>query len=266
MSDMSDTAEYWQDIRAHHARRGHPLRSKIKKVKGKNMAKKQEVKKAEVKPQSVFTVSEISPKGIKAIFGGVRLNWVFLATPKPDKPDEKTGLVLKAQYRTQAILGNGEKEFIAGLRKACEQYMQSASIAWGGEVRTKILKHMFTIDVDKGFFKSTEHGYAINTHSAVMREAETDPFVAKYPPKLILENGEAPATVAEAEKAFYSGMYADLAVWIQAYDKGGGRGLSVYLNGVRKLADGEQIAGSVNPFEGTTPTTLPAPLKAKALL
>ena len=44
------------------------------------MAKKNEVKKAaEVKANSVFTVTEITPKGIKAIMGGVRLNWPFLA-------------------------------------------------------------------------------------------------------------------------------------------------------------------------------------------
>lgn len=235
------------------------------------MAKKNEVKKAaEVKPQSVFTVSDISAKGIKAMFGGVRLNWVFLAQPKPDKPDEKTGLVLKAQYRTQALIGNGAKEFNTGLRKACEQYMQMAAIPWGGELRKQILSAMFTFNGPKAFFKSEEidgvEYIAINTKSNVFRDAETDPFVAKRPPVLLLENGERPESVAAAEKAFYSGIYADLIVWIQAYDKGGGRGLSVYLNGVRKLADGEPIAGAIDPFAGTTPTALPAPLKAKALL
>lgn len=235
------------------------------------MAKKNEVKKAaEVKPNSVFTVSEISAKGIKAMFGGVRLNWVFLAQPKPAAPDKKTGKVLKAQYRTQALLGNGQKEFVAGLKKACEQYMQAASIGWGGDIREKVLKHMFTLDVDKSFFKTVdvngEDWLGINAHSTIVRESENDPFVAKFPPKLLLENGEQPATVADAEKAFKSGDYADVMVWIQAYEMEGGRGLSVYLNGVRKLADGEPIAGMSDPFAGTTPTALPAPLKAKALL
>lgn len=226
------------------------------------MAKKNEVKKAEaVKPNSTFTASEISAKGIKAIFGGVRLNWPFLATPKQDNKDP-----LKAQYRLQAILGNGEKEFIANLKKACEQYMEMAAVGWGGPIREKVLKQMFTLDVDKSFFKSSEFGLTINAHSTVKRELANEPFAAKYPPRLILENGEQPATVADAEKAFYSGMYADVAVWIQAYEVDGGRGLSVYLNGVRKLADGEPIAGSIDPFAGTTPTALPAPLKAKALL
>lgn len=225
------------------------------------MAKKQEVKKAEVKPTSVFTASEISAKGIKAIFGGVRLNWVFVATPKVDAKDP-----LKAQYRLQAILGNGEKEFVAGLKKACEQYAQIAAVAWGGDIRTKVLKQQFTVDQDKGFFKTTEFGYAINAHSTVKRDSAAEPFAAKYPPRLILENGEQPASLAEAEKAFASGIYADVAVWIQAYEVDGGRGLSVYLNGVRKLADGEPIAGSIDPFAGTAPTALPAPLKQKALL
>lgn len=235
------------------------------------MAKKNEVKKAEaVKPNSTFTASEISAKGIKAMFGGVRLNWTFLAQPKPDKPDEKTGLVLKAQYRTAALIGNGAKEFNQGLRRACEQYMQMASVPWGGELRKQILSQMFQFEADKAFFKTeTIDGIdylSINTKSNVYRESENEPFIAKRPPVLLLENGERPATIQEAEKAFYSGVYADLMVWIQAYDKGGGRGLSVYLNGVRKLADGEPIAGSIDPFAGTTPTALPAPLKAKALL
>lgn len=227
----------------------------------KSMAKVKKVEKEEIKPNSVFSVTAISSKGIKAVFGGVRLNWVFIAQPKQDDKDP-----LKAQYRLQAILGNGEKEFVAALKKACEQYLNMAAVSWGGEVRAKVLKQMFTLDVDKSFFKSSEHGLVINAHSTVKRESANDQFAAKFPPRLVLEDGSQPATVADAEAAFYSGCYADVAVWIQAYDVDGGKGLSVYLNGVRKLADGERIAGNIDPFAGTTPTALPAPLKAKALL
>lgn len=230
------------------------------------MAKKNEVKKAaEVKANSVFTVTEITPKGIKAMFGGVRLNWPFLAQPKQDNKNP-----LKAQYRLQAILGNGEKEFIAGLKKACEQYLMTAAVAWGGDVRTKVLKQMFTLGVDKSFFKTVQVDGAdcivINAHSTVTRDNDKEAFAAKYPPRLVLVDGTQPASVADAEKEFYSGVYADVAVWIQAYDVDGSKGLSVYLNGVRKLADGERIAGEIDPFAGTAPTALPAPLKAKALL
>lgn len=230
------------------------------------MAKKNEVKKAEtVKPQSVFTPTDISPRGVKAIFGGVRLNWTFVATPKQDAKNEK-----KAQYRTQAILGNGEKEFIAGLKKTCEQYLQAAAIGWGGDVRAKVLKTMFTLDVEKSFFKTVQIDgvdyIAINAHSTVTRESAAEPFAAKFPPKLILPDGSQPATVADAEREFTSGIYADVAVWIQAYDVDGSKGISVYLNGVRKLADGEPIAGMTDPFAGSAPTALPAALKAKALL
>lgn len=230
------------------------------------MAKKTTVAKSEpVKPNSVFTATDISPKGIKAIFGGVRLNWPFLATPKQDSKNP-----LKAQYRLQAILGNGEKEFIAGLKKACEQYLMSAAVAWGGDVRTKVLKQMFTLDVDKSFFKTVQVDgvdvIVINAHSTVTRENANEPFAAKYPPRLILADGTQPTDAAHAEKEFYSGVYADVAVWLQAYDVDGSKGLSVYLNGVRKLADGERIAGDIDPFAGTAPTALPAPLKAKALL
>jgi hypothetical protein len=116
------------------------------------MAKKTtDVKKTEVKPQSVFTATDISPKGIKAIFGGVRLNWVFAATPKVDNKNP-----LKAQYRVQSILGNGEMEFVANLKKACENYLRAAAIAWGGDVREKVMKKMFTLDADGSFFKTVQ--------------------------------------------------------------------------------------------------------------
>lgn len=230
------------------------------------MAKKTtDLKKATVKPNSVCTVTDISPKGIKAIFGGMRLNWVFVASPKVDAKNEK-----KAQYRVQAILGNGEKEFIAGLKKACEQYLQAAAIGWGGDIRAKVLKTMFTLDVEKSFFKTVQIDgvdyIAINAHSTVTRESAAEPFAAKFPPKLILADGSQPASVADAEREFVSGIYADVAVWVQAYDVDGSKGISVYLNGVRKLADGEPIAGMADPFGSTAPTALPAPLKAKALL
>ena len=230
------------------------------------MAKKTtELKKATVKPNSVCTVTDISPKGIKAIFGGMRLNWVFVASPKVDAKNDK-----KAQYRVQAILGSGEKEFIAGLKKACEQYLQAAAIGWGGDVRAKVLKTMFTLDVEKSFFKTVQIDgvdyIAINAHSTVTRESAAEPFAAKFPPKLILADGSQPATVADAEREFVSGIYADVATWVQAYDVDGSKGISVYLNGVRKLADGEPIAGMTDPFAGTVATALPAALKAKALL
>ena len=91
------------------------------------MAKKNEVKKAEtVKPNSTFTATDISPRGVKAIFGGVRLNWTFVATPKQDAKNDK-----KAQYRTQAILGNGEKEFIAGLKKNMRTILTSCGYRVG---------------------------------------------------------------------------------------------------------------------------------------
>lgn len=230
------------------------------------MAKKTtDVKKVAVKQVSVFSASDITPKGIRAMFGAVRINWPFIATPKQDQKNP-----LKAQYRIQAILGDGAKDFVAALKKTAEQYLRAAAVAWGGDVREKVMKKMFTLDADGSFFKTVqvdgEDCIAINAHSTVLRANENEPFVAKFPPKLILTDGSQPATVADAEKEFTSGAYADVAVFICAYDVDGSKGLSVYLNGVRKLADGEPIAGMTDPFAGTTPTALPAPLKAKALL
>lgn len=229
------------------------------------MAKKNQTVKEEVKANSVFTPTEISPKGVKAIFGGVRLNWVYVATPKVDNKNP-----LKSQYRVQAILGSGEKEFIAGLKKACEQYLRAAAVAWGGDVREKVMKKMFALDSDGSFFKTVQidgvDAVAINAHSTVTRTSESEAFAAKYPPRLVYVDGSQPADAAQAEKDFVSGIYADVAVYIAAYDVDGSKGLSVYLNGVRKLADGEQIVGASDPFAGTAPTALPAPLKAKALL
>jgi hypothetical protein len=53
---------------------------------------------------------------------------------------------------------------------------------------------------------------------------------------------------------FYSGMTADVAVFISAYEVDAGRGITMYLNGVRKVADGERIA-SIDPFADVPPAT-----------
>lgn len=196
--------------------------------------------------KSELVVTKISPKGINAVLRNVMLNWVFIDRPAQDKDDP-----LKAVYRTQMILQGGEKEFTQVMKNALEQYLKSASVAWGAEQRMKALKTAMMLDVDKSLFKQTDLGISLAAHQTVRRETELDEFVAKYPPKVLLaDNTDCPAGMIQQE--FYSGAIADVAVFISAYDVDAGRGITMYLNGVRKVADGERIA-SVDPFADVPP-------------
>jgi len=198
--------------------------------------------------KSELVVTKISPKGINAVIRNVTLNWCFVDRPAQDKDDP-----LKAMYRTQMLLMGGEKEFVAAMKSALEQYMKSASVAWGADQRMKVLKTALTLDVDKSLFKQTDLGLSLAAHQTVRRETELDEFVAKYPPKLRLaDNTDCPAGMVTQE--FYSGAIADVAVFISAYDVDAGRGITMYLNGVRKVADGERIA-SIDPFADVPPAT-----------
>lgn len=227
------------------------------------MAKEAKKSQAATNVKSELVVTKISPKGINAVLRGVMLNWVFIDKPAPDKDDP-----LKAMYRTQMILQGGEKEFVAAMKAALEQYMKSASVAWGAEQRMKVLKTAMTLDVDKSLFKQTDLGVSLAAHQTVRRETELDEFVAKYPPTIRLaDNTDCPAGMITQE--FYSGAIADVAVFISAYDVDAGRGITMYLNGVRKVADGERIA-SVDPFADVPPAKNALEYKpgkkAKALL
>lgn len=198
--------------------------------------------------KSELIVTKISPKGINAVLRNVKLNWVFVDRPAQDKDDP-----LKATYRTQMVLQGGEKDFIATMKGALEQYMKSASVAWGADQRMKALKTALTLDVDKSLFKSTDLGLSLTAHQTVRRETELDEFVAKYPPTVRLaDNTDCPAGMITQE--IYSGAIADVAVFISAYDVDAGRGITMYLNGVRKVADGERIA-SIDPFADVPPAT-----------
>lgn len=202
-------------------------------------------------PKSELVVTKITPKGINAVIKNVVLNWVFLAKPAEDKANP-----LKAAYRTSMILRGGEKEFLKTMEAALAQYMKVATIAWGADVRLKKLKHALTLDVEKSLFKtdSSGLGLSLQAHQTVMRETEVDEFIAKFPPQVRLsDNSECQAGMITQE--FYSGVIADVAVFISAYDVPSASGITIYLNGVRKIANGERIAG-IDPFADVPATTL----------
>lgn len=211
--------------------------------------------------KSELVVTKITPKGINAVIKNVVLNWVFLAKPAQDRDEP-----LKASYRTQMILRGGEKEFLKSMETALTQYMKTAAVAWGADVRLKILKTALTLDIDKSLFKNDASGMGLSlqAHQTVRRETEVDEFVAKYPPQIRLQNNEeCPAGMVTQE--FYSGVIADVAVFISTYD-GEGRGITMYLNGVRKVANGERISG-IDPFAEVPVTSLlESGVSAKALL
>ena len=197
--------------------------------------------------ESTLVVTKISPKGINAVIKNVTLNWVFLATPAEDKNDP-----LRAQYRTQMLLRGGEKAFVAEMKQALTIYLKSAAVAWGADVRTKVLMNALTLDVDKGMFKQTDNGLSMAAHQSVRRETAVDDFIAKFPPVLkLVDDSVCPSSMVTKE--FYSGTVADVAVFISAYEVDAGRGITTYLNGVRKVGNGEKLAGS-DPFGGVPAT------------
>jgi hypothetical protein len=207
-------------------------------------------------PKSELVVTKITPKGINAVIRNVMLNWVFIDRPAQDKDDP-----LKASYRTQMVLQGGEKEFVNAMKTALTQYLKSASVAWGADLRLKVLNNSLMLDVDKSLFKQTEQGLSLAAHQTVRRETDLDEFVAKYPPSVRLaDNTDCPASMIQQE--FYSGAIADVAVFISAYEVDAGRGITMYLNGVRKVADGERIA-SIDPFADVPPATNQVEYKPK---
>jgi hypothetical protein len=218
------------------------------------MAKKETA--ATVASKSELVVTKISPKGINAVIRNVTLNWVYLDRPAQDNEDP-----LKAQYRTQMILQGGEKEFVAAMKTALVQFLPNSAIGWGADQRKKALEIALSLDVDKSLFKTTENGLSLAAHQTIFRETDLDEFVAIRPPSVRLaDNSDCPNGMITQE--FYSGVFADVAVFITAYDRKGASGITMLLNGVRKVADGERIA-SIDPFADVPPANNQIEYKGK---
>lgn len=167
-------------------------------------------------------------KGVKVVTPVFRANWINVFKPRESMEAGK-----KPQYSVTCLFKKGENLDV--LKEAANKAIIEA---WGAD-KTKWPKEMKLPFKDQGVaLKTRDDGteYLPNGYEkgAVYFEAKTvnKPGVVDANAQPILDETE-----------LYSGCYMRASVVFKAYDYLGKKGITVYLQNLQKVKDGESLAG-----------------------
>jgi hypothetical protein len=209
-------------------------------------------------PQLVL--QRATDKGVSCVVRNARLTWVFVKEFREDKTDWRKG----TKSVTILVPKKGAQGFQRQLADAIKQAIALNKKVVDSAEKMQIFKTATAIDVEGSLLKD---GGRPNSRGEVraeladcltwqvkksaMRENKNDAFTEKYPIALQDATGRA-VEPHFIEREFYSGVYADVALTLSVYEVNGNAGVTAYLNGLRKVRDGERIGG-FDPFAGIEP-------------
>lgn len=175
---------------------------------------------------------------MKVQTGKARLSYANLAEAKTNKNDVN-GI---PYYSTQIIIPKSDKKTLERFTKAIESIKQSdrAKEIWGAKTNLKSIKSPLR-DGDEA---DNQELLAGNVYFSAKNKRQ---------PMLVSRDKIEFSTAEEIEEELYSGCYAQVIVSLYPYNFNGNKGIGAWLEGVRKIADGEPLAGtkvSVDDFEG----------------
>lgn len=204
-------------------------------------------------PKAELNVAKINDKGANIIFINVRLAFVWLSKPQEDLTPGKfsykvTGLIPKSDF----------KRMRPELDKVVQKILSQSSIVTGAQDRKDAYVQAMADGKKKSLFKfgddQTDKSGVVYpglkdmvTFSAhtIAEQTGKDLFRPKVPITM-LDTRKQTIPEHDITNELYAGCYANLAVTLGAYTFGGA-GLTFYLNGVMKTADGEKLGG-FDPF------------------
>ena len=236
-----------------------PTRSKRSDAK---LVKVEPVKQAQVTVVGApeLIVTKASDKGVACVVRNVRLTWVFVKNYREDSDNPLKGI----KSVTLLIPKKGSAAFLNQLGPAVRQTLQlnkkivdmeekkaALAIALAIGVKVSLLKDGDEPN-DKGVTRPELAGYYTwQVKKNAYRDSKNDAFVEEYPLTFRDALGN-PVAEPFRDREFYSGVYADVALTLATFDNKGSKGVTAYLNGLRKNRDGERIGG-FDPFAGVAP-------------
>lgn len=165
----------------------------------------------------------ITPKvtETKVVFGPCRLSYAHLFTKfAPDGGEGK--------YQTNVLIPKEETETVNAIKQAIDAAKKKGIIeSWGGKEPKKLELPLRDGDAKDPTDEVYAGHYFINPKSS-------------RPVSITDKNG---APIVDEEE-MYSGVYAFVSVTFKAYEKNGNRGVTCFLNAVRKFKDGERLGGA----------------------
>lgn len=206
-------------------------------------------------------VTKATDKGVSCVVRNVRLTWVFVKDFREDKQDWRKG----TKSVTLLVPKKGARSFQEQLAAAVKQTLQLNKKIVTLDDKKAALLAALAVNAEGSLLKDGDESrdaggnprqelagtLTWQVKKTGFRDAKTDAFGEPYP----LTFHDAAGRKVEAEfidREFYSGVYADIALTLATYDTNGNKGVTAYLNGLRKNRDGERIGG-FDPFAGVAP-------------
>lgn len=232
----------------------------MKKQGQKNEVEK--AKKVETKVQVAgapeLVVTSASDKGVSCVVRNVRLTWVFVKNFREDKTDWRKGqksvtllIPKKGVGAFQKALADAVKQTISLNKKIVEgqEKIEAYKIALAVDKNSSLLKDGDNATDAGGNARQELAGFLTwQIKKSAYRENKNEEFAEKFP--LILRTSAgAPIEDAFIDREFYSGVVCDVAFALSTYSVNGKSGVTAYLNGLRKVRDGERLGGH-DPFAG----------------
>ena len=170
----------------------------------------------------------------KLTTGIVRLSYANIAQPR--KNDDG-----KAKYSSQIIIDKTDKKTIKAFERAIEELKADPKAVAKVEGKAAYLKlNLRDGDTDEAVADQPEvyaGKFFINANSD------------KQP--IVFNRDKIKMDQFDVEEEIYSGVYAQVAISVFAYNFNGKKGVGFGLNGIRKVKDGERLGGvhvSANDF------------------
>lgn len=205
-----------------------------------------------------LVVQRASDRGVSCVLRNVRLTWVHVKNYREDRSDWRKG----TKSVTALIPKKTANSLIKQLTDAVKQCLALSRQIVDHNKRMDVLKTACAVDVPGSLLKDGDKSvdasgaprpelaghltWQIKTTS--LRDSRDAEFPERVPLRIV-DSLDRPVEPALMDAIIYSGIYADVALTLATYEINGNVGVTSYLNGIRKLRDGERL-GIYNPFAG----------------
>lgn len=206
--------------------------------------------------QSKFPVKwkekSTNDKGSIVLVQNARLASAYLASPQIWPQGQG------ADYNVQMLIPKDNKAFTAAVEKSLKTIVEKSKMLTNKKQADGVLKKAVKFGNSESFLKDGDEitdgegnplekfaGCWVLKAKTKCKSPEGGPPIASL--KLVDKRNQS-IPRDELEDEFYPGCFADVTIQVKPYKAGANLGITAYLSGVMKIADGERLGG-INVFE-----------------
>lgn len=142
------------------------------------------------------------------------------------------------KYSLVALISKSDKHILTKIEETIE-YVKGKSIdKWNGKIPPNFHSPLHDGDIDKPDNPVFKNCYYLNAK-------------CKDAPQIVDQNVEPIIDSSE----LYSGCYGNISIIFYGYNRGGNKGIAVWLGNIQKLKDGPRLSGRIAASEEFKPIT-----------